>query len=227
MTVKAILTDIEGTTSSIDFVHQVLFPYAARELPDFVRANQGDDEIETILQDVRHAADEHDADTERTIEILLGWIRQDRKITALKSLQGHIWKHGYESGGFTGHMYADAVKNLRRWQKNGVDLYVYSSGSVGAQKLLFGHSDAGDLRPLFKGYFDTQIGSKMESASYSNIASSMGQPAGDVLFLSDVAQELDAAAQSGMQTMQLVRDDKVVRGSHRIAENFDDVTESL
>lgn len=227
MTVKAILTDIEGTTSSIDFVHQVLFPYAARELPDFVRANQGDDEIETILQDVRHAADEHDADTERTIEILLGWIRQDRKITALKSLQGHIWKHGYESGGFTGHMYADAVKNLRRWQKNGVDLYVYSSGSVGAQKLLFGHSDAGDLRPLFKGYFDTQIGSKMESASYSNIASSMGQPAGDVLFLSDVAQELDAAAQSGMQTMQLVRDDKVVRGSHRIAENFDDVTESF
>ncbi len=227
MTVKAILTDIEGTTSSIDFVHQVLFPYAARELPDFVRANQGDDEIETILQDVRHAADEHDADTERTIEILLGWIRQDRKITALKSLQGHIWKHGYESGGFTGHMYADVVKNLRRWQKNGVDLYVYSSGSVGAQKLLFGHSDAGDLRPLFKGYFDTQIGSKMESASYSNIASSMGRPAGDVLFLSDVAQELDAAAQSGMQTMQLVRDDKVVRGSHRIAENFDDITESL
>ncbi len=227
MIVKAILTDIEGTTSSIDFVHQVLFPYAARELPDFVRANQGNDEIEKIMQDVRQTADAHDADTEQTIEILLDWIRQDRKITALKSLQGHIWKHGYESGGFTGHMYADAVKNLRRWQKNGVDLYVYSSGSVGAQKLLFGHSDAGDLRPLFKGYFDTQIGGKMEPASYSSIANSISRPAGDILFLSDVANELDAAAQSGMQTMQLVRDDKVVCGSHRIAADFDEVTESL
>jgi len=227
MTVKAILTDIEGTTSSIEFVHQVLFPYAARELPEFVRTSQGEGEIETILQDVRHTANAHDADTEQTIEILLSWIRQDRKITALKLLQGHIWKHGYESGGFTGHVYSDAVKNLRRWRQNGVDLYVYSSGSVGAQKLLFGHSDAGDLRPLFKGYFDTQIGSKTESAAYSSIANAIGRPAGDVLFLSDVAQELDAAAQSGMQTMQLVRDDKVVRGSHRIAEDFDAVTESL
>ena len=227
MTIKAILTDIEGTTSSIDFVHKVLFPYASRELPGFVRTNERDVEIAGILQEVREAAGAGDADTEQTIEILLDWIREDRKITSLKLLQGHIWKHGYESGGFTGHMYADAVSNLRRWRDDGIELYVYSSGSVGAQKLLFGHSDAGDLRPLFKGYFDTESGNKFEAVAYNNIAGSIGLPAGDILFLSDVTTELDAAAASGMQTVKLVRDDKVVRGSHRIARDFDEVTAGL
>lgn len=227
MTIKAILTDIEGTTSSIDFVHKVLFPYASRKLPDFVRSRQSDADIGTILQEVRSTAGDADADIERTIEILLGWIKEDRKITALKSLQGHIWKHGYESGDFTGHMYDDVAGNLHQWQKHGIDLYVYSSGSVGAQKLLFGHSDAGDLRPLFKGYFDTRSGNKRETSSYGNIAESIGLPASEILFLSDIAEELDAAAAASMQTMQLVRDDKGVPGSHRIAQDFDAVTASL
>jgi enolase-phosphatase E1 len=227
MTIKAILTDIEGTTSSIDFVHQVLFPYASRELPDFVRKNEGDAEIAGILREVRDAAGAADVSTEETIEILLLWIKEDRKITALKLLQGHVWKHGYESGGFTGHIYADAVTNLRRWQEDGIELYVYSSGSVGAQKLLFGHSDAGDLRPLFKGYFDTESGNKREAIAYKTIAGSIRLPPGDILFLSDVAEELDAAAATGMQTMQLVRNDKVIRGSHRIAADFDEVTAGL
>jgi len=227
MTIKAILTDIEGTTSSIDFVHQVLFPYASRELPNFVRTNQDSAAIASILQDVRTAAGDADADVERTIAILLEWINEDRKITALKSLQGHIWKHGYESGDFTGHLYSDAAENMRRWQENGLDLYVYSSGSVGAQKLLFGHSDAGDLQPLFSGYFDTQVGNKREAASYRNIADAIGLPAAEILFLSDVAEELDAAAESGMQTIQLVRDDKVIQGSHSIAQDFDEVTTGL
>ena len=227
MTIKAILTDIEGTTSSIDFVHQILFPYASRELPNFVRTHQGSADIASILQDVRTAAGDASADVERTIAILLEWINADRKITALKSLQGHIWKHGYESGDFTGHLYSDAAENMRRWQENGLGLYVYSSGSVGAQKLLFGHSDAGDLQPLFSGYFDTQVGNKREAASYSNIANAIGLPAADILFLSDVAEELDAAAVAGMQTMQLVRDEKVIRGSHSIAQDFDEVTRAL
>ena len=227
MTIKVILTDIEGTTSSIDFVHKVLFPYASRELPDFVRANQNDSDIAAILQEVRSTAGDTDADIEQTIEILLGWIKEDRKITALKSLQGHIWKHGYESGGFTGHMYDDVVENLRQWRELGIDLYVYSSGSIGAQKLLFGHSDAGDLRSLFKGYFDTRSGNKRETTSYKNIAGSVGLPAGEILFLSDIVEELDAAAATGMQTMQLVRDDKVVPGSHRVAQDFDMVAASL
>jgi enolase-phosphatase E1 len=223
MTIKVIVTDIEGTTSAIDFVHDVLFPYARKHLPDFVRKHQSDPIVTPILDSVRQEAGEADADSERVIEILLQWIGADRKVTALKALQGLVWKHGYESGDFTGHMYEDAVSGLRSWAAAGIDLYVYSSGSVGAQKLLFGHSDAGDLTPLFSGYFDTNIGHKREAASYRNIADDIGISATQMLFLSDVAEELDAAAEAGMQTFQLVRDEKVVAGTHRIAHEFDEV----
>lgn len=221
--VTAILTDIEGTTSSIDFVHQVLFPYASRQLPDFVRENRAAPEVVPILDSVRAEAGEPGADIERVIAILLQWIDEDRKVTALKSLQGLIWRHGYEGGAFTGHMYEDAVTNLRAWAAADIELFVYSSGSVGAQKLLFGFSDAGDLTPLFRGYFDTNVGHKREAASYRRIADELGRPAPEILFLSDVAEELDAAAAAGMQTFQLVRDDKVVPGRHRIAHDFDEV----
>ncbi len=223
MTITVVVTDIEGTTSAIDFVHDVLFPYARKRLPDFVRAHQSDPAVTPILDSVRNEAGEADADSERVVEILLQWIDADRKVTALKTLQGMVWKQGYENGEFTGHMYEDAVNGLRSWAAAGIDLYVYSSGSVGAQKLLFGHSDAGDLTPLFSGYFDTNIGHKREAASYRNIAEDIGISATEMLFLSDVAEELDAAAEAGMQTFQLVRDDKVVAGTHRIAHDFDEV----
>jgi enolase-phosphatase E1 len=223
MTVRAIVTDIEGTTSSIDFVHDVLFPYASKHLPEFVRSTHSDPEIVLILDAVRNEAAEPDADVERVIAILLRWIDEDRKATPLKTLQGLIWNHGYESGGFTGHMYDDAVRKLREWHAAGIDLYVYSSGSVAAQKLLFGHSDAGDLRPLFRDYFDTNIGHKRDADSYRNIVGRIGIPVADILFLSDVAEELDAAADAGMQTCQLLRDQNVVPGTHRIAHDFDAV----
>ena len=223
MTVKAIVTDIEGTTSSIDFVHKVLFPYASEHLPEFVRSFQSDPAVTPILDSVRTEAGEADADIDRVIDILLQWIDEDRKVTALKALQGLIWKHGYESGAFTGHMYEDAVANLRAWAAADTDLYVYSSGSVAAQKLLFGYSDAGDLTPLFRGYFDTNIGHKRDAGSYRNIVEDIGIPATEVLFLSDVADELDAAAEAGMRTFQLIRDEKVVPGSHPIARDFDEV----
>ncbi len=223
MTVKAIVTDIEGTTSSIDFVHEVLFPYATRELPEFVRTSFEHPEVAKLLDDVRSEAEEYDASTERVIEILLAWIKEDRKATSLKSIQGHVWRHGYESADFTGHMYDDAVDRLRRWSQMGIDLYVYSSGSVGAQRLLFGYSDAGDLRPLFKDYFDTRIGHKKEADSYRSIIDSIEVPASDILFLSDVAEELDAAAEAGMLTTQLVRQDDVIVGSHAVATDFNDV----
>lgn len=223
MIVKAIVTDIEGTTSSTDFVHSVLFPYAARELPGFVRSSHTHPDITALLDDVRSESKEVDATVERVIEILLDWIDKDRKATPLKALQGHVWRHGYERGDFTGHIYDDAADRLRRWSKMDIDLYVYSSGSVGAQELLFGHSDAGDLRPLFKGYFDTRIGQKKEAASYDNIVESLSLPASDILFLSDVAEELDAAAAAGMRTTQLVREDDVVIGSHPVAANFNEV----
>jgi len=145
----------------------------------------------------------------------------------LKELQGHIWQHGYESGDFTGHLYEDAARNLQRWAKDGLRLYVYSSGSTGAQKLLFGFSDAGDLTPLFQGYFDTRIGHKKQASSYRKIVATIELPAAEILFLSDIREELDAAAESGMKTVQLVRDDTVVRGNHHVAENFDDVQSIL
>lgn len=223
MTVKAIVTDIEGTTSSIDFVHKILFPYAIRELPDFVRSSHEHPEVAALLDDARKEADEYDASTERVIEILLAWIEEDRKATSLKAMQGHVWRYGYEHGDFTGHMYDDAVDRLRRWSRVGINLYVYSSGSVGAQKLLFGYSDAGDLRPLFTGYFDTSIGHKKEAQSYRNIVASIRVPAGDILFLSDVAEELDAAAEAGLLTTQLVRQDDVIVGMHPVAADFNEV----
>lgn len=223
MTIKAIVTDIEGTTSSIDFVHNVLFPYATRELPQFIRANHEHEEIGKLLDDVRSESKEYDASPERLVDILLQWISEDRKVTSLKALQGHVWRHGYERGDFTGHVYADAVDRLRRWSVRGIDLYVYSSGSEAAQKLLFGYSDAGDLRPLFRGFFDTRIGHKKDVASYQHIVTSIGVDAGEILFLSDIAEELDAAAKAGMQVTQLVRQDDVVVGSHPVAADFNEV----
>lgn len=222
MTVKAILTDIEGTTSSIAFVHDTLFPYAARVLPDYLR--QHAEEHEDVIAGVREEAGEPEANLERVISILLEWIAADRKGTPLKNVQGHIWTRGYESGAFTGHVYDDAVEGLHRWHDRGIALYVYSSGSIKAQKLLFGYSDVGDLTPLFSGYFDTTTGHKREADSYRAIAEAIGTAPGEILFLSDVAEELDAAAEVGMQTCQLVRDGKVIVGTHPTADSFDAVT---
>ena len=227
MSVRAILTDIEGTTSSIAFVHEVLFPYAAKALPDFIAAHESTPAITTILDAVREEAGEPDASTDRLGAVLQEWIAADRKATPLKELQGHIWQHGYQTGDFTGHVYADAARYLKEWAANGVDLYVYSSGSVGAQKLLFGYSDAGDLTPLFRGYFDTNIGHKKDAASYASIATEIGAPAAEILFLSDVKEELDAAREAGMRTIQLVRDENVVVGSHDTAADFTAVASRL
>lgn len=220
---RAILTDIEGTTSSIGFVHEILFPYAKSALPDFVREHQRDSGVAALLDEVRGAIGEPDANTERVIEALLGWIDEDRKSTPLKALQGLVWERGYRAGDFTGHVYADAARNLRRWHETGLRIYVYSSGSAQAQELLFRHSDAGDLTPVFAGYFDTRIGAKREQHSYAAVAKDIGLPPGDILFLSDIAAELDAAAAAGMRTIQLVRDDAIERGHHRTAHEFDEI----
>lgn len=220
----AILIDIEGTTTSIRFVHDQLFPYARQALPAFVREHAGEAEIAALLQQVRIELGMPDASLDAIIGQLLQWIDEDKKVTALKVLQGRIWKSGYEQGDFTGHVYADTPEYLRAWESRGIALYVYSSGSVQAQKLLFAHSDAGDLCPLFTGYFDTAIGHKREEASYRAIAEAIAVPAEEILFLSDAVEELDAAAAAGMQTTQLVRDAIAQTGaSHRIAHSFADV----
>ncbi len=227
MKIHAVLTDIEGTTSAISFVHDVLFPYAREHLPAFVRRESGRPDVAAILEDVRCEAGEPDADVDRIIEILQSWIVADRKVTPLKDLQGIIWTNGYVQGDFLGHVYDDAAREMRRWHKAGLPIYIYSSGSVTAQKLLFSYSAAGDLTPLFSDYFDTRIGNKKEQASYNRIAAEIGESAGNILFLSDVVAELDAARDAGMQTIQLVRSDDVVSGTHVIASDFSDVANHL
>jgi enolase-phosphatase E1 len=204
MAKSTILTDIEGTTSSISFVKDVLFPYARRELPDFVRARGAEPEVRRWLDAVAVELGGL-CDDAMLVEVLQGWIDADRKHTALKALQGMIWQAGYGKADFTAHVYPDAVEALRRWHGEGHPLCVYSSGSVPAQKLLFGHSDAGDLTPLFSGWFDTEVGGKREAGSYRNIVAALGLPANGILFLSDVVEELDAAREAGMATVMLDR----------------------
>lgn len=225
MTIKAILTDIEGTTSAVSFVFDVLFPYAARHLPDFVREHAGEPEVAAQLAAVRVESGEADADVERAIAILLQWIAEDRKATPLKALQGMVWAQGYRDGQLKGHVYPDAVQALREWKARGLDLYVYSSGSIQAQKLIFGCSEAGDLGPLFSGYFDTTSGPKRESASYARIAGAIGLPAAEILFLSDVVQELDAARDAGMRTLGLAREGGSLDGHPTVASFADIVVE--
>lgn len=198
--IEAILTDIEGTTSSIRFVHEVLFPYAARHLPAYVREHEGEAAVAAQLRGLAEEAGLDRADAEACIPVLLEWIATDRKATPLKALQGMVWEAGYTKGDFQGHVYDDAAAGLRRWKRAGIALYVYSSGSVPAQKLLFAHTPAGDLTSLFSGYFDTRIGAKRDPSAYERIVAEIGRPAGKILFLSDVEAELDAARAVGMAT---------------------------
>ena len=204
MSTRGILTDIEGTTSSISFVKDVLFPYARRALPAFVQSRAKDPAVRKWLDVVatENGAVCNDA---MIAEVLQGWIDQDRKHTALKALQGMLWAEGYRHGDFTAHIYPDAAAALREWQAAGMPLYVYSSGSVPAQRLFFGHSDAGDLSALFTGWFDTEVGGKRESGSYVRIAESMGLPPASILFLSDIVEELDAAREAGLDTVLVDR----------------------
>lgn len=219
MTIKAILTDIEGTTSAVSFVFDVLFPYAKTHLPAFVREHADEPHVAAQLQAVRNDSAEPDANVDRVIEILLQWIAEDRKATPLKSLQGMVWEQGYQAGQLKGHVYPDAVEALQRWHQAGYALYVYSSGSIQAQKLIFGCSEAGDLSGLFSGYFDTTSGPKRQEGSYRSIASSIGHPAAAILFLSDIVEELDAAQQAGMATCGLARDGGVLE-AHTCVSSF-------
>ncbi|OGI46408.1 MAG: 2,3-diketo-5-methylthio-1-phosphopentane phosphatase [Candidatus Muproteobacteria bacterium RBG_16_65_34] len=222
--IAAIVTDIEGTTSSLSFVKDVLFPYARARMAEFVRTRATEPAVRKELDAVRGLAGK-DLGTEELVAQLIRWIDEDKKVTPLKALQGMIWEDGYKKGDFKGHMYEDAVRNLRRWQAQGIRLYVFSSGSVQAQKLLFGYSDFGDLTPLFSGYFDTTIGNKREAEAYRKIVAAIGLPPVEILFLSDIREELDAARAAGMQTLWLVRDGALdPAAAHRQIRNFDAIS---
>jgi enolase-phosphatase E1 len=203
--IQAILTDIEGTTSSISFVKDVLFPYAHRHLAEFVSRHGEEPKVKHWLDLVRGETSLDPDDTHELVHTLQRWIDQDRKHTALKALQGMIWQHGYERGDYRAHLYPEVAAHLRAWKSQGLPLYVYSSGSVMAQKLFFRYSEAGDLTPLFSGYFDTEVGGKREANSYRHIADAIGKPPPAILFLSDIVEELDAARSVGMSTTWLCR----------------------
>lgn len=219
MTPRAILTDIEGTTSSIAFVHDVLFPFSRSRLADYVTEHAG--ALTAILDAVRAEVGDPLLDTGGCIAWLEQWHDADRKIGPLKVLQGLIWHQGYASGAIKGHVYLDAVAGLRRWHQRGITLAVYSSGSVAAQKLLFGHSDFGDLTALFTAHFDTQVGAKQEADAYRRIAAALGYAPGDILFLSDVEAELAAAHAVGFGVTLLARNGLPSATPYPVVANFD------
>ena len=223
--VKAIVTDIEGTTSSISFVKDVLFPYAYEKLPEFVRKNADSDQARQALEDTADLSGQPGAPLETLIDTLLSWIEEDRKATPLKALQGLIWKQGYEQGDYRAHMYSDAYELLKTWHAKNIPIYVYSSGSVYAQQLFFSHSEYGNMLPLFSGHFDTRTGAKHDRDSYISIAAELSVEANNILFLSDIEAELDAALAAGFQTCWVIRDgtSPASASKHPIVSNFTEI----
>ena len=221
--IKAIVTDIEGTTSSLSFVKDVLFPYARANIDAFVRQHAEEPAIAALIEDVRQETGKA-LSLDSVIQQLQQWIDADKKITPLKALQGLLWETGYQQGDFKGHIYPDAKQQLEQWHQQGIKLYVYSSGSVHAQKLLFGYTEYGDLNYLFSGYFDTKIGAKVERDSYQHIAEAIQLPANQILFLSDVKPELNAAKAAGMQTTWLIRDGELdAQALHHQVKDFNSI----
>jgi len=208
--IRAIVTDVEGTTSSLSFVRDTLFPYAKAHLADELRANAGKSEwraqIEAVRAELGRSESDNGAGLEEVIETLKGWIDADRKATPLKTLQGLIWEAGYRRGELRAHIYPDVADVMQAWHAQGIALYCYSSGSIHAQRLFFGHCEAGDLTGLFSGYFDTTTGPKQAAASYTTIASEIGFPPADILFLSDIEAELDGAIEAGFAVCQVLRE---------------------
>ncbi len=214
--INAIVTDIEGTTSSLSFVKDVLFPYARERIPAYVESHKT--KLADILNEVRVIENNSKLTAEQIIPIFLRWMGEDKKITPLKTLQGLIWKAGYDAGELQGHIYDDALVALQAWHDHGLRLYIYSSGSVAAQKLLFGNTAKGDLTPLFSGYFDTTTGPKIEAFSYRKIAADIGQNPANILFLSDIQAEIDAANEAGFQAIIVDRDGKNKNAVHTFNE---------
>lgn len=220
LSARAVLLDIEGTTTPLAFVKEVLFPYARARLPEFVAANHQDPAVAEQLGLINEIAGA-ELTLDRAGRFLRAWIDQDQKVSPLKVLQGMVWREGYESGEIKGQVYADAVEALAKWRSAGVPLYIYSSGSVEAQKLLFAHSEHGDLSGWFAGHFDLAVGGKKEPESYAAIARRIGLAPSDILFVSDVEAELNAAREAGMRTVWMVREGAMpAPASHETARDF-------
>lgn len=224
MTIKAIITDIEGTMTDIAFVHRILFPFSRKVMPQFINQNRTHPLVELELNRIRRHINQPNASLETVINQLIAWIDTDQKIPALKQLQGFIWKSGFENGEYTGHIYPDAHENFTQWIKSGIKLYIYSSGSAQAQQLLCKYSDFGDIRAMFSGYFDTEVGPKQSPESYQTILNQLELPGEEVLFLSDVVAELDAAKACDINTILINRDNTAHEPhSHTTCQDFNQI----
>jgi enolase-phosphatase E1 len=202
----AVVLDVEGTTSATAFVHDTLFPYARDRLAAWVAAHRDEEAVRARLDEDRGLVGDPDADEATVVAQLQRWIDEDAKVTPLKALQGWIWDEGFTAGELTSHFFPDVVPALRRWAAEGRAVWVFSSGSVIAQQAWFAHSPEGDLRPLLAGYFDTEnAGPKRDPHSYHRIAAAIQRPPLEIVFLSDVAAELDAARAAGWHTVGVRR----------------------
>ena len=224
--VKAILLDIEGTTTPIAFVHDVLFSYARDHVREFLSENPDVDEIALLREE--HAADVSDAppltDRIESLAAYVEWlISIDRKSTGLKSLQGKIWRQGYEDGSLKSQVFADVAPAFERWRDRGLKISIFSSGSVLAQQLLFAHTEVGDLTPFIDSYFDTKVGKKGEAESYRKIAEAMSLELQQILFISDVVAELDAATEAGMKTLLSIRPGNAPAEQYPSIRSFDEI----
>jgi enolase-phosphatase E1 len=202
---SVVLLDIEGTLGSIAFVRDVLFPYADARMDEFVALHGSEPEVRVALDLAAGEAGVATHDIRGILDALHRWSAEDVKTTPLKTLQGMIWRDGFESEAVVGHLYSDAVDAMQRYRESGVLLAVYSSGSIAAQRLMFGHSVAGNLLSLFVGFYDTTSGSKVDAASYTLISKALGFVPASIAFFSDNPRELDAARDAGMQTLQVAR----------------------
>ena len=216
--IRAVVTDIEGTTTSLAFVRERLFPYARSGLSAYVRDHEA--ELAAVLKEIGSVAGRPNPGVNEVIEIVLQWMDEDRKVTPLKTLQGLIWRAGYASGQLQGHVYDDAVRALRKWHARGIGIYIYSSGSIEAQQLLFSHTQHGNLTPLISGYFDTTTGPKLDPDSYRSIARALSLAPRSIVFLSDHSGETRAAAEADLQSILLARDPAKAEPP---ARSFDDI----
>jgi enolase-phosphatase E1 len=239
--VQGILLDIEGTTSPIDFVYQVLFPFVRTQLKDYLRYHADSEELrqdlsllrEEYLKDLEQALGppewagaDPDAQIESVAHYVFWLMDRDRKSTGLKSLQGKIWQQGYLTGELKGQVFQDIPPALEYWKNKNLDVRIFSSGSALAQRLLFANTAVGDLTRFLGGYFDTNIGPKTDPESYCQIANEFHLPAAKVLFISDMTAELDAAQRAGMQTLLCVRPGNLPqpeKHDHGVIRSFDDV----
>lgn len=229
---KAVLLDIEGTTTPIDFVHKTLFPFAKARIGSFVEAN-----FNSLANEIAQIKDEHSNDNEYSRDLdptspasiskyLEHLIDIDRKSTPLKSIQGKIWQEGYESRELISPVFDDFPGVFSQWISDGKTVAIYSSGSVFAQKLFFKYTDHGDFTVFLSAYFDTTTGHKRDAASYMRIADSLNMEPGDILFISDTTAELDAAAKAGFQTLLSIRkgNSPVDAANHKVISNFNEVS---